>query len=98
MLRILTSRFLTTNRSLSQQLSSGEEKLAKLLRQKFPKASNIDVEDISGGCGSMYKVAVESVEFKGLTKVAQHKAITSCLSSEIKDMHGLTIDTKIPKQ
>ncbi|CAJ0563018.1 unnamed protein product, partial [Mesorhabditis spiculigera] len=26
--------------------------------------------------------------------MAQHKAITGCLSTEIQDMHGLRIDTK----
>uniref|UniRef100_A0A1I7YII0 BolA-like protein 3 n=1 Tax=Steinernema glaseri TaxID=37863 RepID=A0A1I7YII0_9BILA len=46
------------------QISEGEKKIADLLRQRFPTASSIVVDDISGGCGSMYQVAVESEDFK----------------------------------
>lgn len=52
--------------------------------------------DISGGCGAMYEIIVETKEFKGLSRVKQHQLITDALKSEIKDMHGLRIHTSIP--
>lgn len=52
--------------------------------------------DISGGCGAMYEISVESKEFVGLSRVKQHRMITDTLKNEIKDMHGLRIQTSIP--
>lgn len=58
------------------------------------KASKAEVEDISGGCGSMYRIEVESPLFKGKPLVAQHRMVKEALRTEIADMHGLTLHTK----
>ncbi|XP_040160812.1 bolA-like protein 3 isoform X2 [Anopheles arabiensis] len=79
----------------SQLMKNSEATLRKTLEAKFPQAKNIVVSDISGGCGSMYEIYVESKEFKGLSTVKQHRLITETLKSEIKDMHGLRIHTSI---
>ncbi|XP_053665157.1 bolA-like protein 3 [Anopheles marshallii] len=79
----------------SQMVKNSEANLRKTLETKFPQAKNIVVTDISGGCGSMYEIFVESKEFKGLSTVKQHRLITETLKSEIKDMHGLRIHTSI---
>ncbi|XP_049296201.1 bolA-like protein 3 isoform X2 [Anopheles funestus] len=79
----------------SQMMKNSEANLRKALEAKFPQAKNIVVSDISGGCGSMYEIFVESKEFKGLSTVKQHRLITETLKSEIKDMHGLRIHTSI---
>uniref|UniRef100_A0A182JQ51 BolA-like protein 3 n=1 Tax=Anopheles christyi TaxID=43041 RepID=A0A182JQ51_9DIPT len=76
-------------------MKNSESNLRKTLEAKFPQAKNIVVSDISGGCGSMYEIFVESKEFKGLSTVKQHRLITETLKSEIKDMHGLRIHTSI---
>lgn len=60
------------------------------------QAKHVSVVDISGGCGAMYEIVVESNEFKGLSRVKQHQLITDTLKTEIKDMHGLRIHTSIP--
>ncbi|XP_058835558.1 bolA-like protein 3 [Topomyia yanbarensis] len=75
-----------------------ENTLRKTLQTKFPMAKNVVVSDISGGCGSMYEIYVETAEFKGLSTVKQHRLITEILKSEIKDMHGLRIHTAIPSE
>lgn len=62
------------------------------------QAKNISVVDISGGCGAMYEIIVESKEFKGISRVKQHQLITNTLRNEIKDMHGLRIHTSIPEE
>jgi BolA-like protein 3 len=56
------------------------------------------VNDISGGCGAMYEILVESPDFKGITTIKQHRMITDTLKTEIKDMHGLRIYTSVPKE
>ncbi|XP_055538058.1 bolA-like protein 3 [Wyeomyia smithii] len=77
---------------------NSEQTLRKALQSKFPQAKNVVVSDISGGCGSMYEIYVETEEFKGLSTVKQHRLITETLKKEIKDMHGLRIHTSIPDE
>ena len=77
-------------------LSSGEEKLKIILKKSFPGAKVIEVVDISGGCGAMYDITVEAPELKGLSIVKQHRMVNEALKDEIKDMHGLRINTSVP--
>ncbi|XP_076109663.1 bolA-like protein 3 [Mytilus galloprovincialis] len=77
-------------------LTEGEQKIVKVLKEKFPKASDIQALDISGGCGSMYKVYVESAEFSGQRTLNQHRMVKEALKEEIKDMHGLNVVTRVP--
>lgn len=90
---ILCQSYSTENRVISE----GEKKLISLLKARFPKAKNIDVVDISGGCGAMYTIFVESIEFKNIRMVKQHQMINDVLLAEIKNnMHGLRIQTAVP--
>ena len=45
-----------------------EQKIIEQLRVKFPKATDIAVADVSGGCGAMFEVYVEAPDFKNLRK------------------------------
>lgn len=58
------------------------------------EASKAVVEDISGGCGSIYRIEVESPLFRGKGLVAQHRMVKNALKVEIADMHGLTLHTR----
>lgn len=73
-----------------------EKKIKDILQQHFPRAKTIDVVDISGGCGAMFEIIIETPEFKGLSMVKQHRMINEALKEEIKDMHGLRIHTSVP--
>ena len=77
--------------------NSGEAHLAGLLRKRFPGAKDVQVLDVSGGCGSMFEVYIEASEFKGLRIIQQHKLVTEALKEEIKAMHGVRISTAVPK-
>lgn len=59
------------------------------------QATSVSVVDISGGCGAMYEIFVESNEFKGMPRVKQHQMVTETLKDEIKNMHGIRIQTAI---
>lgn len=74
---------------------SAEQKLISILKNRFPKATDIAVVDISGGCGSMYEVYVEAPDFKGVRTVKQHQLVTEALKAEIPAMHGLRISTQV---
>ncbi|XP_054627120.1 bolA-like protein 3 [Dunckerocampus dactyliophorus] len=84
-------------RCLSTQ-TDGEVRIIKVLKEKFPQASSLKVVDISGGCGAMYEVYIESSEFKGKRTIQQHQLVNQALKEEIQGMHGLRIFTDIPKQ
>ena len=70
-----------------------ESKMETILREELG-AEHVKIEDISGGCGSMYKMFVVAEEFEGLNKVKQHRLVQRALASEIADMHGLTLTTQ----
>ncbi|XP_056177731.1 LOW QUALITY PROTEIN: bolA-like protein 3 [Falco biarmicus] len=73
--------------------TDGEARVTQVLREKFPRASTIRVVDISGGCGAMYEIHIESEDFKDKRTVQQHQMVNQALSEEIKSMHGLRIFT-----
>ncbi|CAI5783366.1 bolA-like protein 3 [Podarcis raffonei] len=77
--------------------TEGEIRVAQVLKEKFPQAAAIKVVDISGGCGAMYEIHIESEEFKEKRMVQQHQMVNQALSDEIKSMHGLRIFTSVPK-
>ncbi|KAJ4355724.1 uncharacterized protein N0V89_003744 [Didymosphaeria variabile] len=55
---------------------------------------NLEVQDISGGCGSMYALQIESERFNGLSVIKQHKLVNEVLKEEIKGWHGVQLRTK----
>lgn len=77
--------------------TEGELKVIQILKEKFPRATAIKVTDISGGCGAMYEIKIESEEFKEKRTVQQHQMVNQALKEEIKGMHGLRIFTSVPK-
>ncbi|KAF9127406.1 hypothetical protein BGX30_014805 [Mortierella sp. GBA39] len=74
-------------------LNEGEKHLYSKLFEKF-QPTKLIVEDISGGCGSMYQVEVVSSAFKDLNMVKQHRLVNETLKEEIKGMHGIRLTTK----
>ena len=42
--------------------TAGEKTIHDILRDKFPLATEVEVKDISGGCGSMYEIYITSSE------------------------------------
>ncbi|XP_040019372.1 bolA-like protein 3 [Gasterosteus aculeatus] len=83
-------------RWLSSQ-TDGEARIAGVLKEKFPLATSLKVVDISGGCGAMYEIHIESNEFKGKRTIQQHQLVNQALKEEIQGMHGLRIFTDVPK-
>ncbi|XP_029820423.1 bolA-like protein 3 [Manacus vitellinus] len=67
-------------RSLSSG-SEGESRLTRVLRERFPRASSIKVMDISGGCGAMYEIHIESEEFREKRTVQQHQMVNQYTAS-----------------
>ncbi|KAF5320713.1 hypothetical protein D9619_001038 [Psilocybe cf. subviscida] len=73
-------------------LSEGESLIHEKLTAKFAP-TQLQVADVSGGCGSFYAITIASQAFKGLPIVKQHKLVTETLKKEIEGIHGLQIKT-----
>ncbi|EUC66679.1 BolA-like protein [Rhizoctonia solani AG-3 Rhs1AP] len=74
-------------------LTEGEQVVFEKLNARF-QPSSLDVEDVSGGCGTFYAISITSTAFKGIPMVKQHKLVTEELKQEIAGFHGLQIKTK----
>jgi len=81
-------------RYYAQKQNEKELKIFNILKTGLGENSDIQVQDVSGGCGAMFKIDVSSAVFKGKSLVEQHRTVNQLLSSEIKEMHGLTLTTK----
>ncbi|GAA5959358.1 hypothetical protein JCM8115_000087 [Rhodotorula mucilaginosa] len=85
----------STLRREAPKPTDGEQALKAKLEEKL-QGAKVDVQDVSGGCGSFYAISVEHESFKGLTMIKQHRLVNDLLKDDIKDMHGLQLKTKAP--
>jgi stress-induced morphogen len=71
------------------------ETLQALLERAFPDATEIAVEDRTGG-GDHFQVVVASPSFEGLTLLEQHRRVNEALADPLADgtIHELRIKTK----
>jgi stress-induced morphogen len=71
------------------------EPLQTLLAQAFPDATELRVEDRTGG-GDHFQVTVASARFNGLPLLEQHRLVNDALAQHLRDgtIHELRIKTK----
>ncbi|MEO5577222.1 MAG: BolA/IbaG family iron-sulfur metabolism protein [Gaiellaceae bacterium] len=69
--------------------------LETLLRDSFPDASALAVEDRTGG-GDHFQVTIASGRFDGLSLVEQHRLVYEALAAPMGDgsIHELRITTR----
>jgi stress-induced morphogen len=76
-------------------LNESERQIFEKLKSSL-QPSKLEVQDISGGCGSMYGLDIVSAQFKGLSVIKQHRMVNQILGEEIKKWHGVQLKTKAP--
>jgi stress-induced morphogen len=71
------------------------EPLKSLLEDAFPDATELHVEDRTGG-GDHFQVTVSSPRFAGLSLLDQHRLVNEALAEPLRDgtIHELRIKTK----
>ncbi len=71
------------------------ERLESLLRDAFPDAAELRVDDRTGG-GDHFQVTVASPRFEGLSLLDQHRLVNEALAEPLRDgtIHELRIKTK----
>lgn len=75
-------------------LTDGERTIYTKLTEKFDPAE-LQVQDVSGGCGTFYQIIIASGAFKGMPTVKQHRMVNETLKQEIEGIHGLQLTTRI---
>lgn len=80
---------------IPEDLSLAEKEIYTILAHEFePKF--LKVQDISGGCGSMYEIHVISERFQGLRVLQQQRLVNSVLGDMLKKWHGVRLTTSEP--
>jgi stress-induced morphogen len=71
------------------------ETLRSLLAEAFPDATELAVEDRTGG-GDHWQVTVATPRFDGLSRLDQHKLVYAALERPLQDgtIHELRIKTR----
>jgi stress-induced morphogen len=71
------------------------DRLESLLRDAFPDASELRVEDRTGS-GDHFQVTVGSPRFDGLPLLEQHRLVNDALAEPLRDgtIHELRIKTR----
>lgn len=71
------------------------EPLEELLRDAFPEAAELRVEDRTGG-GDHFQVTVSSPRFNDLPLLEQHRLVNDALAEPLRDgrIHELRIKTR----
>ncbi len=71
------------------------EPLQSLLEDAFPDATELRVDDRTGG-GDHFQVTVSSPRFAGLSLLDQHRLVNEALAGPLRDgtIHELRIKTK----
>ncbi|KAF2076261.1 hypothetical protein CYY_002439 [Polysphondylium violaceum] len=90
----LGNQYLKRSFSTASDDAKGNKIRSLLVDQLKP--ISLDVIDMSGGCGSMYRIDIVSEEFKGKSILNQHRQVNSILKDVIPSLHGLTLNTKAP--
>ena len=78
-------------------MTDAESAIADLIHSKL-SPTHVLVQDISGGCGSMYAIDVTSAAFKGQSMLKQQRMVNAALADVIKNWHGVQIKTKVPPE
>ena len=69
------------------------KEIEKLIKESLPD-SVIDIKDLAGD-GNHYSATIISSEFKGKSKIEQHKIVYSALKGKMgNELHALAIKTK----
>lgn len=70
-----------------------ESQLSGLLKEAFPDAE-FSIQDLAGD-GEHYALEIKSVDFRGKTRVQQHKMVYDALKGAMADeLHALAIKTE----
>jgi stress-induced morphogen len=70
--------------------------IEELILKSFPDAE-VNIDDLRGD-GDHYAAQIISEQFRGLTRVQQHKMVYSAMDGKMgNELHALALNTSAPK-
>ncbi|KAL1876316.1 hypothetical protein Daus18300_002945 [Diaporthe australafricana] len=76
-------------------LNEAESEVWDRLATEFSPVELV-VQDISGGCGSMYGIEISSEKFRGANMLKQQRMVNAILGDLMKTWHGVQLKTRVP--
>jgi BolA-like protein 3 len=76
-------------------LDAAESEIWDKLAAEFAP-TELMVQDVSGGCGSMYGIEIASEKFRGANMLKQQRMVNAVLGEQMKSWHGVQLRTKVP--
>ncbi|KAK6077376.1 BolA-like protein [Seiridium cupressi] len=76
-------------------LDTAESEIWDKLTAEF-SPTELMVQDVSGGCGSMYGIEIASEKFRGANMLKQQRMVNAVLGDQMKGWHGVQLRTKVP--
>jgi stress-induced morphogen len=70
-------------------MSLTSESLTALIKDRL-QATEVEVQDMSGGCGQAFAVIIVSDIFINKNKLARHRLVNAALKDEIAQIHAFT--------
>ena len=72
------------------------DEIEELILKSFPDAK-VTIDDLRGD-GDHYAAQIVSEQFRGLTRVQQHKMVYSAMDGKMgNELHALALNTSAPK-
>ncbi|ESW98810.1 hypothetical protein KL930_004589 [Ogataea haglerorum] len=65
------------------------DKLTQIIKERL-QATEVEVQDMSGGCGQAFAVIIVSDVFRGKNKLMRHRMVNGALKEEISNIHAFT--------
>ncbi|KAK3305773.1 bola protein [Chaetomium strumarium] len=72
-----------------------EDSLRAALTKRL-KATHVEVQDMSGGCGQAFTSLVVSSEFEGKNSLKRHRLVNAALKDEIAQIHAWSAKCQTP--
>ncbi|XP_033748467.1 uncharacterized bolA-like protein C8C9.11 [Pecten maximus] len=61
-------------------------------------ATNVDITDVSDGCGAKFDAVIVSPQFEGKKLLARHRLVNNALEDEMNIIHAFTMKTYTPDE
>ncbi|KAL2023738.1 hypothetical protein VTK56DRAFT_1452 [Thermocarpiscus australiensis] len=79
------------------QTSITEDSIKAALTERL-KATHVEVQDMSGGCGQSFTCLIVSPEFAGKNSLKRHRLVNAALKDEIAQIHAWSAKCQTPDE
>ncbi|KAK3897617.1 bola protein [Staphylotrichum tortipilum] len=74
-----------------------EDSIRAALTERL-KASHVEIQDMSGGCGQAFTSLIVSSEFAGKNSLKRHRLVNAALKDEIAQIHAWSAKCQTPEE